>query len=254
MQDKQTAKRARFVMNVSEAESEYGQRLLNLLLDICHDGILKIDEVERLHMLLRNDVAGMPSVDYLRSITREIVADGSVDEVESYRLKKAILRVAPKGVRGVFADHLSQIGLPDPAEPLGQPRWRFDEATERQLDLIVRLGGQTSPKMSKGDASDEIERLLENRGPSARQIMVLRFFDRMDLLSTTKDEVCLWMDTAFHENPRLELAWAAYKRETAMDPRDVDYAKIPIGEYRKYIKKQSFLRRLVKIVLGNRTS
>lgn len=209
---------------------------MEMILDICHDGELEISEIEDLHIFLRRDKSDIPAVPFLRSITRDIVADGIVDDAEAYRLKKAFERVVPKDIRGVVSTHLEGIGLPSSFSAAKRPSWHDDPATERQIEYICNLGGQVRSGMTKGEASELIDQLLTARPPSARQIMVLRFFDRMDLSSKSKDEVCEWIDYHYGSCEEYERAWERFKRETGHDPRSLDAENVPIGAYRQYMR------------------
>ncbi len=187
-------------------------------------------------MFLRGSAASIAAISFLRAITREIVADGSVDASEAYRLKEAFVRVVPKEIRGIVSTHLESIGLPafDPDE--AQPAWTRDEATAKQIAYIVNLGGTVSPSMTRGEASGLIDALLERRPPTPRQMMVLRFFDQLQLANSTKDEVSEWLDALYAQDGRYEHAWERFKRETNHDPFGTDPKVVPVGAYRKYLR------------------
>ncbi|HWB21110.1 MAG TPA: hypothetical protein VG711_12470, partial [Phycisphaerales bacterium] len=191
------AKGTRITMTVAECETPTGKRLLNLILDICHDGELSIEEIDSLYQLLRYDDSGIPAVAWLRAFVREAILDGSISDADGYRLKKAFMRVVPKEVRGVIATHLEQIGAPaaDPEDE--EPRWCSDRATAKQIDYIIALGGSVQSSLTKGQASILIDQLLERRPVTLRQLMVLRFFNRLDLAGRTREEVSQWIDSCF---------------------------------------------------------
>jgi hypothetical protein len=204
-----------------------------MILSACHDGELVIEEVESFYMFLRSCESTIAAVEFLRSITREIVADGSVHPMESYRLKQAFERVVPKEARGVVSTHLEDIGLPPPWDREEDPPWRHAGATAAQIEFIVNLGGKCTPGMSKGDASDLIEQLLERRPPTPRQVMLLRFFNRMDLLSATKEQVSVWIDDLYSSKPECERAWDRFKLQKGIDPFVTDPDCVPIGAYNR---------------------
>jgi DNA-directed RNA polymerase specialized sigma24 family protein len=228
-------KTVRITLTKAQAEGEDGHALLNLMLDICHDGEVTLEEAEDLYGKLRTLSADIPAVPYLRCIAREAIADGTIDKHEAYNLKKAMMRVATKEVRGVIETHLDSIGLPPP-DRSSRSSWRGDPATARQLDYIVGLGGQPTDGMAKGEASDLIEELLERRPPTPRQVLLLRFFDRVDLMGETKDAVSAWIDEVFARSLRHEQAWMRFKRETNHDPHETDPATVPVGAYRDYLR------------------
>lgn len=231
------AKGTRITMTNSQAESPSGRALIDLILAMCHDGMLSISEVEGLHIFLRREAADIPAFLFLRALTRDIVADGWIDDTEAYHLKKAFERVVPKEVRGVVSTHLDDIGVPTMAEDEAEPRWTRDPATARQIDYIIALGGQVEEGMTKGEASKMIDALLDRRPPTPRQVMLLRFFDRVDLQSSDKESVSIWIDEVFARNLEYEQAWARFKRDSNHDPNGQDPTVVPIGAYVEYIRR-----------------
>ncbi len=231
------AKGTRITMTKSQAESPSGRALIELILAMCHDGTLSISEVEDLHIFLRTEAADIPAFVFLRAVTRDIVADGRIDETEAYCLKKAFERVVPKEVRGVVSTHLDAIGVPTMEEDEAEPRWTRDPATARQIDYIIALGGVVTQGMTKGEASHVIDALLDRRPPTPRQVMLLRFFDRVELQSSDKDTVSIWIDEVFALNLDHEQAWNRFKRETNHDPFGQDPSVVPIGAYTAYLRR-----------------
>ena len=205
------------------------------MFSMCHDGCLDISEVDELHIFLRNDTSTIAAIPYLRAITREAVADGAINDAEGYALKLAFERIVPKEARGIISTHLQNIGLPAVQEYEETQSWTEHEATHRQIEYIVALGGAVTPQMTKGQASQLIEQLLERRPPTPRQTMLLRFFDRLDLLQATKDDVSLWIDQLYASDARLERAWDRFKRATIHDPFEQDAMVVPVGAFRDHL-------------------
>lgn len=231
------AKRTRITMTESDIKSPVGKQLLDFIFAMCHDGKLEISEVEDLHIFLRGASPCFAAIEFLRSITRAIVADGAIDEIEAYRLKLAFERVVPKSVRGIVSTHLEGIGLPIQDDEDNAPAWTKHAATDRQLEYIVNLGGVLTSGMTKGEAAKQIDELLERRPPTPRQQMLLRFFDRLDLLRSTKDEVGQWLDDLFADYPsKHEMAWDRFKRTTNHDPHGQDPTIVSVGEFRKHMR------------------
>jgi hypothetical protein len=238
-------------MTSKEAASPEGRALINRILDICHDGEITIAEIESLHIFLRETTTTIYAFEYLRAITRDIVADGCVDKYESLRLKKAFERVVPKDIRSIVSTHLEKLGIPSPGDKAQAPAWRGHPATGRQIEYIIGLGGSPAEGMTKGEASDLIEDLLDRRPPTPRQMMLIRFFDHMELGVATKDEVSAWIDHLFSTNPRYELSWSRFKQETNHDPLCKDPEVVPIGGYKYYwTSSEGRSRRAVLWVLG----
>ncbi len=232
------AKGTRITLTKSEAETATGARLLDLILDMCHDGQLDFREIETLHAVLCHDTSRIAAIQYLRTITAAAVEDGAIDDMEAYRLKLAFQRVVPKQIRGIVSTHLEGIGLPANDDYDTEPAWVHDDATVRQLEYIAALGGTASPKMTKGEAAELIDQLLERRPPTGRQLMVLRFFDRLDLANATRDDVSLWLDTLYGSDGRYERAWERFKRATNHDPYGRDPKIVPVGAFREFMEPQ----------------
>lgn len=229
-------KRTRITLTKTECDSPTGKRLVDLIFSMCHDGRLEISEVDELHIFLRNDSSAIAAIPYLRAITREAVADGAINEAEAYALKLAFERIIPKEARGIVSTHLQSIGLPTMQYDEFAGEWTEHEATHKQIDYIVNLGGTVTPGLTKGEASQLIDQLLQRRPPTPRQTMLLRFFDRLDLLQATKDDVSLWVDQLYASNERLERAWERFKRETNHDPFGQEATIVPVGAFKQYLQ------------------
>lgn len=203
-------------------------------MSMCHDGRLDVSEVNALDSFLRSDTSGIAAIPYLRAITREALADSSISDTEAYALKRAFERIVPKEWRGIVSTHLASIGLPV-FEYQAKPPWTEDEATHSQIEYIINLGGKFTPGMTKGEASELIDQLLDRRPPTPRQQMLLRFFNRLDLMQSTKDEVSIWIDQLYASDERLERAWERFKRETNQDPYERNPSVVPIGAIKNYV-------------------
>jgi hypothetical protein len=234
-------KGTRITLTKRESESATGKRLIETILNVCQDERIDKHEIEAMHSFLCSDGSGLAAIPFLRAICRDVLADGTIDDAELHRLKLAFSRVVPKDVRSTVSAHLERIGLPsvDDADETAIPSWTLDAATERQIHYILDLGGHVAPQMTKGDASELIDQLLERRPATPRQVMLLRFFNRMDLAHACKDEVSMWIDECFVADERHERAWDRFKRATNHDPRGRDPAVVPIGAYLNYMDPRS---------------
>jgi hypothetical protein len=65
--------------------------------------------------------------------------------------------------------------------------------------------------------------------------MLLRFFDRLDLMDATKEEVSVWVDELYAQHEDYERAWHVFKTEIGDDGTLRDPAAVPVGAYRGYI-------------------
>jgi hypothetical protein len=233
------AQSVRVTLTQAQAASPFGQRLIHQIMAISHDGDLTIEEVASLHTILRNGPADMNAVPFLRTVTTSIITDGQLDAVEAYQLRRAMERVVPKAIRIDLTILLSRIGLPSSDEddaPGSRRSWRDDPVTARQLEFIRDLGGVPDERLTKGAASELIDDLLARRPPTPRQQMVLRFFDRLDLSSKTKEEVSVWLDDLYAQREDCERAWDRFKIETGDDGSVRDPLVVPIGAFRRYVK------------------
>lgn len=266
--------KGRVTLTAAQAATKQGQKLIDLIIGMCHDGSLTIEEVRSMHEFLRATPSDIRAFALLRGLTFDVINDGVVDSIEAYRLKLAFVRVVPKAARGVVETHLDGIGLPassddeddradsdstvrdsegneastDSSDQASSNRrsehnrrwsrtaaWRYEPMTQAQHDYIVLLGGTPGDAMTKGEASDLIDSLLDCRCTTPRQVMILRFFNQLELISAGKDRVSEWIDTLFSENTAYELAWDRFKRETNHDHRGQDPSVVPIGAYIRYI-------------------
>lgn len=225
-------KGARVTLTSRQAATPEGQELLGLIFSIVQDCEISYSEVCKLNAYLLSRRGDANAVSYLRTLTRQIVFNGRLDAVEAYELKVAFHRVVPKEYRGIISTHLEEIETPYGGRA---SRWRRDPITVAQQEYIARLGGKVVAGMTKGEASDLIESLLNRVLPTPRQVMLARFFDRADLISRTKIEVALWIDELFVQSPAMEASWERFKRESVFDPFSMDPSVVPIGAYRNYL-------------------
>ncbi|MCW5766853.1 MAG: hypothetical protein KIT68_12865 [Phycisphaeraceae bacterium] len=230
------AKRTRITLTRAECDTEAGKALIDMILAMCHDGRLDMGEIKRLYAFVCETRTTINAFGYLRAKLREIIADGVVDPIEEFDLKKAFERIVPKEIRGIISTHLEDIfGFSD-APKERAPRWHADEATSKQIEYIVNLGGRITGRMTKGEAAAMIDELLERRPATPRQVMLLRFFNRPDLSGLSKDEASQWIDMKFSDT-RMELAWERFKRETGHDPHGMDAEVVPVGAYLRYVQQ-----------------
>lgn len=119
------------------------------------------------------------------------------------------------------------------------------KATERQLQFIRDLGGNPPEGISRAGAEVLISQLLvkqresfdKEQPPTPRQVMVLRFWNRMDLASTSKWEVTNWLSQFYAEDSRRLAAWEMFKAEIGDDGSQRDPSFVPIGTGMEYLKK-----------------
>jgi hypothetical protein len=119
-------------------------------------------------------------------------------------------------------------------------------ATQRQVDYIIDLGGEVQDGMTKSEAHDLIDQLLSGAIPATnRQLMVLRFWNRMDLASQHRRDVTAWLDQLYRENPLYEAAWKYFKLDYKDDGSQRDPSWVPLGAGYIYLKQIRRNRMLV---------
>ncbi len=224
-------------MTTGEAATPAGQELIEIILLIASDGELQQSDVQVLHDYLQRHRVEIPAFVYLRAIVADILQDGRIAAYEVFQLRRAMARVVPKSVREQVTTPLASLGLDyefDEA-PTTRP-WHTHPATDRQLAYIQSLGGSIDDVRTKGEAGALIDKLLDEKPPTPRQQMVVLFFDRTDLLTATRDEVSLWLDRLYEERPAYQAAWVRYKRHVGDDGHHVDATRVPVGEYRNWLR------------------
>lgn len=231
------------------ATSPQGKQLLGMILDICQDEEFDLAEIKELYRFLTNDKSGIPAVKQLRPLVADVIADEDVDQAEAYRLKQAFLKVCPPDVRRVVETHLDSIDLPttEASNDDFEPAWKHHPATRKQIEFIRNLGGYVPPDATKGEASLAIDALLNDRPATPRQLMLLRFFDRLELAASSKDEVGEWVDDFYASDERYLRAWERFKRATNHNPRGQDPNVVPVGAYRQYMESDGGMVHVLRV-------
>ena len=213
----------RITLTKAQASSPLGAALIEFLLRITQDGTLTIDEVRQLQQwLTSNDLAAIAAGFYLTEVVTGILADGQLEIAEAYELRSAIERVLPKEQRDEVSRKLARIERP---------------ASESQLEYIEILGGTIAENLTLSQASQMIETLLHMKPPTPRQVMVLRFWNRLDLLQSGKNGVSDWMDQWYSEDPDRQQAWRLYKRDTNDDGSQRNPERVPVGAGIAYLNR-----------------
>lgn len=229
----------RVTLTKAQASSPFGQSLISFFHSAAEDRRLSIDEVRRLDTLLRGAPGDVAAVEFLGQLTTAILFDGVLDDLEAFQLRMAIERVVPLSDRRVIQQKLASIERPAPVryESVNDSdddlELDDEPATERQLAYIRDLGGTAPPGLGKWAASELIDKL--KICPSPRQIMVLRFWGRLDLASGSRKDVSAWMDRFYAEDERRLLAWERFKVQVGDDGRQCDPSCVPLGVGPQYL-------------------
>lgn len=215
MSDNQTIRPPRVTLTGQQLATGAGVALLERLEQVAGDGVIADDELPTLATWLNESasVSDVPGIHFLREEVAGILADGIVSDPERRLLRDAILRVLPVTERARVKARFAEAAHRKRETQRQEELVAADLATSRQLDYIQALGGSCPDGASKADASRIIDGLLAAR-PTVRQRMVLRFWNRLDLLDAGVDGVSAWLDKWYAEDPDRIEAWAIWKRES----------------------------------------
>ena len=234
MDDEQAKQRSPVVLSKKSLATAEGVALLELLERIMADGRLADQEITELAAWLEQTAltSTLPGIHFLREEVVGILADGAVSEAESRLLRNAILRVLPITER----ERVKAKAADATAREREERTAAANRATLKQLEFIRDLGGTCADNVTKQEASEIIDRLLTSR-PTARQRMVLRFWNRLDLLTDGVEGVSAWMDRWYAEDPHRLEAWTLWKRESGdnegRSPSSID--SVPLGAGQEYL-------------------
>ena len=196
-----------------------------LLVNIASDGVLAYEDLQKLTDWLNSHVhLDVPAVKFMVDLLVRICADGKITDEEVFEIQLAIERVLPKEYR-------SQITEARKAAYYDQP------ASANQLDAIERITYQRPVGLSRREASETLDRLFANPPASNRQIMFLRFWNRMDLTTKSRREISEWMDSFIQADQARWLAWDLFKDESGDDGSQRDPSFVPIGAGEEYLER-----------------
>ena len=246
MNEEQVKPRSPVALSKKSLATREGIALLQLLERIMADGCLADKEITELAAWLEQTASAstIPGIHFLREEVAGILADGVVSEAESRLLQNAILRVLPvierERVKAKVADAAAQERKREKEERA--KTWNL--VTSKQVEYIRDLGGTCSENITKQQASEIIDQLLASR-PTVRQRMVLRFWNRLDLLNAGVEGVSEWMDQWYEDDPHRLEAWELWKRESGDDggrsPTSIE--SVPLGAGQEYLARVKGTRR-----------
>jgi hypothetical protein len=221
---------ARVTLTKLELESNAGKEFIAFIDKIASDGVLSVDEISSLLSAVESGgrFSSLMGSSFLRETILEIIDDGKIEQYEIEKLKSAISRMLPKRIRDGFNSYSKEeINLPSPRRGL----WQSDPASDKQLDLMLKLGIGFHLGVTKGEASELISNYITEKEsrPTARQMMILRFFDKMDYAEKSKAEVSDWMDQWYAEDYKRRDAWEMYKQDCGGDIDDPDLVELGVG-------------------------
>lgn len=246
----------RVTLTKAELSTPQGKGLVALIQRIGEDADVTSDELRELLAAVEEGGAfcDLASSVFLRGVIHDILADGKIELYEAEQLRRGLARVLPKVMRDQFDD----IFPPDPNA--NRPQWYFDPISDRQFSFLKDLGHPGPSKLSKGEASEAIQTLLNKRenpslydgvGPTERQLMLLRFWNRRELFTATRSQISDFIDSWYSGNPLRKIAWEMWKAEQGKpvtDPNDVpigigpdwlDFAKERIANDMETVRRQT---------------
>lgn len=225
---------ARVTLTKADLETEAGQTLVALIDKIGADNDITLDEVSELLSAVgdRGPLSHISGAAYLNEIILQVIEDGKIEPYEFEKLRAAMARVLPKKKRDEFTRNFGPIA--DTRRPAGS--WHFDPVTEKQIEFMIKLGVPVNPSMTKGEASELISDALERKesGVSERQMMILKFWNKLELSSLNRRQVSDWMDEWYAEDARRREAWERYK-ESVNGVENLD--RIALGEGYRWLSE-----------------
>jgi hypothetical protein len=281
----------KIALSPKQRESEIGQELIKLLLLITHDGPVTEQGVRQLNDWLETKIESeIHAVPFLSELTRKVLRPGKPTREEMHEMQLGIERVLPKDLRSEIVEKRREVwmqewihspdnlkateaqldyirglgGIPSPELNVPEASELIEkllanrtptgtcDATEKQRKFIHDLGGDVPPDLTRSTASRLIQELMGHGiKPTRRQIMVLRFWNRMDLANGTKNEIAEWQESFYTENPSRKEAWELYKKRNKDDGTQRDPSWVKIGEGENYLLEVRAINLKVgKIVLA----
>ena len=233
----------RITLTAKQLETEGGKALLDYLWWLAEDGYVSDEEIHHMSGWLAqaSHIPDVTGIHYLKELVDAVLLDGIIEEGERAEIHRAILRILPKDYRAAAKQQKENLDAAHKAREDLQRRKTEALATEKQISYLISLGGQPYEGMTKREASEAITSLTDRDGPTVRQKMVLRFWNRLDMLSWSVDEVSSWMDDFYRQDERHLDAWELWKYENGdRGGRSIDQIDtVPIGAGFEYLQKVS---------------
>ena len=216
---------ARVTLNRTHLKMPEVEGFVVLLVNIASDGVLEYAELQKLSDWLNSHIhLDVPAVKFVVDLMLRVCADGKITDEEIFEIQLGIERILPKEYR-------TQITEARKAAYYDQP------ASTNQLDAIEGITHQRPVGLSRREASEMIDSLFTNPPASNRQLMFLRFWNRMDLATNSRREISEWMNAFIQADQARWLAWDLFKDESGDDGSQRDPSFVPIGAGDKYLEK-----------------
>jgi len=216
---------ARVTLTKSQLKMPEVEEFVVLLVNIASDGALSHEDLQKLtDWLNMHAKLEVPAVRFMVDLMLRICADGKLTDEEIFEVQLGIERVLPKDFRTKVAETRKSVYYDQPA-------------SENQLDTIENIIHRRPAGLNRRQASEMLDDLFKNPPASNRQIMFLRFWNRMDLATKSRREISQWMDSFIKADRARWLAWDLFKEDCDDDGSQRDPSFVPIGAAEKYLKK-----------------
>jgi len=215
----------RVTLTKAQMQSADVQEFGTLLVNIAADGVLGYEELQTLtEWLNTHKDLDVPAIKFMFDLLLRICEDGRITEEEIFDIQLAIERILPKEFRTKITDTRKTVYYQQPA-------------STNQLDLLQQLTGDRPVDLTRSQASERIENHFANPPASNRQVMFLRFWNRMDLSNLSRRDIAEWMDAFINDDKMRWQAWDLYKDESGDDGEQNDPSTVPLGAYTKYLPR-----------------
>jgi hypothetical protein len=223
----------RVTLTDEQLRDHTAQELLSLLENVSADGVLTDREILLLDSWLASSgKTNLPALTYLRSVVASALADRIIIEDERKTIVAAILRIMPPEKSA-----LAKVRFGEAArhEHEGET-WEINEkraaepASTDQVRCIQAMGVAVPEGCTQAAASEVIASALGDSQPvTVRQMMLLRFWDRLDLADKGRAAADAWIDEWYGADPdRLE-AWEMWKDENGDCGREDSPEIVSVG-------------------------
>ena len=219
--------------------------LLALLESISADGRLTDAEILQLDTWLKQSrEEKIPAFTYLRGKIEGVLADRIIIEDERRSIVAAILRVMPQEssarARARF-NEASDLDREARSFEL-KSQHETEPVTEEQKRCLRALGREAPENCTRAEALELIDKAMgAGQPPTNRQMMVLRFWNRLDLAPKGRMGVAEWLDAWYAEDPDRLTAWTIWKEEHNEVGRQDPPDRVPLDVGAAYLDRVKVL-------------
>ncbi len=217
----------RITLTKTQAKLPEIQQFIELLVQIAADGVVSYEELQTLtEWLNTHKECDVSAVKYLFQLLLRVCEDGKITDDETFEIQLGIERILPKEYRIQITEKRKSVYYNQPA-------------SDSQLELIQKMTGSRPLGLTRSQASETLDSLFNNYSNSTatpRQIMFLRFWNRVDLISRTRQEISEWMSSFINEDQTHWAVWQLFKDDVDDDGSQRDPSFVPIGACEKYLK------------------